>query len=205
MTPYWVAQVGVIGEAAYALAVSGLTIIVVIVLLSPFDDKLPETARLVVAITLAVLWTAVVGAVTFSQPFHNMGNGFFAAWVGLYCAFLYARDQKYPDPPAWMAPKKKGKRKTVKKSVASPKQSVAAPKTSTVEVALDGAAAALPPPDDEEGGGAGGEKKVTIADGEEGKPSADAADPEKNAEEGEGEEEEGEEEGEEGKGNCIIA
>ena len=206
MTPYWVAQVGVIGEAAYALAVSGLTIIVVIVLLSPFDDKLPETARLVVAITLAVLWTAVVGAITFSQPFHNMGNGFFAAWVGLYCAFLYARDQKYPDPPAWMAPKKKGKRKTVKKSVASPKKSVAAPKTSTVEVALDGAAAALPPPDDEEGGGAGGEKKVTIADGEEGKPSADAADPEKNAEEGEGEEEEGEEEeGEEGKGNCIIA
>ena len=83
---------------------------------------------------------------------------------------------------------------------------MAAPKTSTVEVALDGAAAALPPPDDEEGGGAGGEKKVTIADGEEGKPSADAADPEKNAEEGEGEEEEGEEEeGEEGKGNCIIA
>ena len=85
-------------------------------------------------------------------------------------------------------------------------KSVAAPKTSTVEVALDGAAAALPPPDDEEGGGAGGEKKVTIADGEEGKPSADAADPEKNVEEGEGEEEEGEEEeGEEGKGNCIIA
>ena len=206
MTPYWVAQVGVIGEAAYGLAVSGLTIIVVIVLLSPFDDKLPETARLVIAITLAVLWTAVVGAITFSQPFHNMGNGFFAAWVGLYCAFLYARDQKYPDPPAWMAPKKKPKRKTVKKSVASPKKSVAAPKTSTVEVALDGAAAALPPPDDEEGGGAGGEKKVTIADGEEGKPSADAADPEKNAEEGEGEEEEGEEEeGEEGKGNCIIA
>ena len=122
MTPYWVAQVGVIGEAAYALAVSGLTIIVVIVLLSPFDDKLPETARLVVAITLAVLWTAVVGAITFSQPFHNMGNGFFAAWVGLYCAFLYARDQKYPDPPAWMAPKKKPKRKTVKKSVASPKK-----------------------------------------------------------------------------------
>ena len=69
-----------------------------------------------------------------------------------------------------------------------------------MEVALDGAAAALPPPDDEEGGGAGGEKKVTIADGEEGKPSADAADPEKNVEgEGEGEE------GEEGKGNCIIA
>ena len=87
-------------------------------------------------------WTAVVGAITFSQPFHNMGNGFFAAWVGLYCAFLYARDQKYPDPPAWMAPKKKPKRKTVKKSVASPKKSVAAPKTSTVEVALDGAAAA---------------------------------------------------------------
>ena len=86
-------------------------------------------------------------------------------------------------------------------------QSVAAPKTSTVEVALDGAAAALPPPDDEEGGGAGGEKKVTIADGEEGKPSADSADPENvNVEEGEGEEEEGEEEeGEEGKGNCLIA
>jgi len=206
MTPYWVAQAGgVIGEAAYGLAVSGLTIIVIIALVVA-EGKLPEMARLVIAITLAVLWTALVGATTFSRPFHNMGNGFFAAWVGLYCAFLYARDQKYPDPPAWMAPKKKPKRKTVKKSVASPKKSVAAPKTSTVEVALDGAAAALPPPDDEEGGGAGGEKKVTIADGEEGKPSADAADPEKNVEEGEGEEEEGEEEeGEEGKGNCIIA
>ena len=57
--------------------------------------------------------------------------------------------------------------------MASPKKSVAAPKTSTVEGARDGAAAALPPPDDEEGGGAGGEKKVTIADGEEGTPSAE--------------------------------
>ena len=45
-------------------------------------------------------WQPRASALPFRQ--FVLENGFFAAWVGLYCAFLYARDQKYPDPPAWM-------------------------------------------------------------------------------------------------------
>ena len=189
LQPAIVDAYGVIGEAAYGIAIAALTLLIVIVLLVA-ESKLPDAARLSVALFLAVVWTALVGATTFSQPFTNTGNGFFAAWVGLYCAFLYARDQKYP---AWFEPNKKAPGK--QQQPAPKKQSVAAaaaPKTSTVEVALDGAADALPPADDA--------------------PSADPADPEKNDDveciepeaDGEGGEGEGEAGGEEGKGNCSV-
>ena len=51
--------------------------------LPPLLDKL-ATACLVVG------WGAVTAVTTFSRPFIVGGNGFFACWLGLLCALLYA-------------------------------------------------------------------------------------------------------------------
>ena len=78
-------------EAVYGLVYGAITPLpAVLLLLAP--NKVPPIAHTLTCALLVLAWLAAVGACTFSRPFVQMGNGYFACWLGLLCTFRLAAE-----------------------------------------------------------------------------------------------------------------
>ena len=78
-------------EAVYGLVCGAITPLpAVLMLLVP--DKVPPIVHTLTCALFVLVWLAAVGACTFSRPFVQTGNGYFACWLGLLCTVTLAAE-----------------------------------------------------------------------------------------------------------------
>lgn len=87
----WTVSVGTIS--------SFLTLLVVVPKLKP----LVSAFTFQISCFLAVFWIPGAGIMTFSGPFTHTGNGYFAAWAGLFSAVYWAFKEIQIKHPEWLA------------------------------------------------------------------------------------------------------
>ncbi|KAL3782982.1 hypothetical protein HJC23_003138 [Cyclotella cryptica] len=74
------------GGAGFAIAAGALTLIACMYVISLYDELSREVMRMTMML-LFLLWACVAGVCTFYGPFLLLGNGYFACWIGCFCAF----------------------------------------------------------------------------------------------------------------------
>ena len=78
-------------EGLWALAASAFTLLLLAALATCTiccEGRLRSSSLLLLAV-----WVCVAGVLTFTRPFAVTGNGFFACWTGLLCAFAFAWEE----------------------------------------------------------------------------------------------------------------
>ncbi|KAL7521918.1 hypothetical protein ACHAWX_006610, partial [Stephanocyclus meneghinianus] len=74
------------GGAGFAIAAGALTLIACMYVISLYDELSREVMRMTMML-LFLLWACVAGVCTFYGPFLVPSNGYFACWIGCFCAF----------------------------------------------------------------------------------------------------------------------
>jgi hypothetical protein len=93
-------------EAIFALIISALSIIVVVLHLYKFQkhSKLPNESFMVLCF-MSCIWIFIAGVTTFRGPFLVTGNGYFASWGGTILSVIAANeahkdDEEIEEPPS---------------------------------------------------------------------------------------------------------
>jgi len=81
-------RLGGSGGALFAFILSIVTVVIFLVFQYAYTP--PQNISTIIFYALAVFWVILPFVTTFKSPFRDTGNGYFASWVGAFCAIIVA-------------------------------------------------------------------------------------------------------------------